>query len=336
MKKRIRELANEYEKMIMDKAEEEIIDMENEFIESCKQTIIDENEKFYNTKMKNYEMFKNTNVNTPSIKKLKKILNFRTHSKKVKKRGRKRKNRLLITTESKTLIKETPIKNIKPIMTSSVANGYNNNNNNDNNNNYNGNDNNQFLIHTKSHFPTTNEKTFSNNKPKGFLVSANKKPKQVLIGSYAHYKNDINNEDVFDNMNNNNNNNGRDIDDMMRKNMFISGNETTPHKRLGFFSNSNTFKKAFNYNNRFITSNKKFESNIFNTNCYEYSANKSFNTPIYRRYINGYQESEHKLNNANLDKMFFSTILVDNENEFLNNKDENNSINNNKPSIKDN
>lgn len=324
MKKRIRELANEYEKMVMDKTEEERIEMENELIESCKQTIVDENEKFYNTKMKNYEMFKNTNVNTPSIKKLKKILNFRTHSKKVKKRGRKRKNRLMMTSESKTIVKETPIKNNKEIIAQSVTKVYNDDEDNTNNNN------NNFLIQTRSNFPTTNEKTFSNNKQKGFLVSANKKPKHFLMASYAKYKNDISN-DGFENMNMNNiimNNNGKDLDDRMKKNVFISGTETTPHKRLGFFSNSNTFKKAFNYNNKFTTSNKKFDSNIFNTNCYEYSANKSFNTPIYRRYINGYQESEHKLNNANLDKMFFSTIQVDNDNNSSNNKDDS------KPSMK--
>ena len=47
---------------------------------------------YKNTSLKNYEKFKNITIdNKQSMYKLKKILLFRTHSKKLKKRGRKKK-----------------------------------------------------------------------------------------------------------------------------------------------------------------------------------------------------------------------------------------------------
>jgi hypothetical protein len=61
-------------------------------MERCNQVVKTENEKFYDEKLKNYEKFKNTSLdNKTGILKLKKILLLRTHSKKTKRRGRKRK-----------------------------------------------------------------------------------------------------------------------------------------------------------------------------------------------------------------------------------------------------
>jgi hypothetical protein len=67
--------------------------IQNEILEKCKEKVEKENKIFYDEKIKNYEKFKNTSLeNKNGILKLKKILLLRTHSKKTKRRGRKRKN----------------------------------------------------------------------------------------------------------------------------------------------------------------------------------------------------------------------------------------------------
>ena len=92
MKKRIDQLKKEYDNMINGKNEEEIKEIQKDILEKCKIVVEQENQKFYDEKMKNYEKFKNITVdNKQSMYKLKKILLFRTHSKKMKKRGRKKK-----------------------------------------------------------------------------------------------------------------------------------------------------------------------------------------------------------------------------------------------------
>ena len=92
MKKRIEQLQIEYDNMIKDKNEEEISKIQDDILDKCKIVVELENKKFYNEKMKNYEKFKNITVdNKQSMYKLKKILLFRTHSKKIKRRGRKKK-----------------------------------------------------------------------------------------------------------------------------------------------------------------------------------------------------------------------------------------------------
>ena len=92
MKKKIIQIEKEYEEKIKDKAPEEIEKIDEEIMERCKQVVKTENEKFYDEKLKNYEKFKNTSLDNKSgILKLKKILLLRTHSKKTKRRGRKRK-----------------------------------------------------------------------------------------------------------------------------------------------------------------------------------------------------------------------------------------------------
>jgi hypothetical protein len=92
MKKKIENLTEEYENMIQGKTEEEIDQIQKDILERCKKVVEQENQKFYDEKMKNYEKFKNITIdNKQSMNKLKKILLFRTHSKKVKRRGRKKK-----------------------------------------------------------------------------------------------------------------------------------------------------------------------------------------------------------------------------------------------------
>ena len=93
MKKKIIQIEREYEEKIKDKTEEEIVKIQEDILEKCKEKVIKENKIFYNEKLKNYEKFKNTSLeNKSGILKLKKILLLRTHSKKTKRRGRKRKN----------------------------------------------------------------------------------------------------------------------------------------------------------------------------------------------------------------------------------------------------
>ena len=92
MKKKIVLIEEEYEEKIKEKTPEEIEKINEEIMERCKQVVKKENEKFYDEKLKNYEKFKNTSLdNKTGILKLKKILLLRTHSKKTKRRGRKRK-----------------------------------------------------------------------------------------------------------------------------------------------------------------------------------------------------------------------------------------------------
>ena len=92
MKKKIIQIEKEYEEKTKDKTEEEIEKIDEEIMERCNQVVKTENEKFYDEKLKNYEKFKNTSLdNKTGILKLKKILLLRTHSKKTKRRGRKRK-----------------------------------------------------------------------------------------------------------------------------------------------------------------------------------------------------------------------------------------------------
>ena len=116
MKKRVDNLKEEYEKMIMGKNEEEIDQIQKDILERCKTVVEQENQKFFNEKMKNYEKFKNTTMdNKQSMYKLKKILLFRTHSKKVKRRGRKKKNILgeeKTTSSIKNYLSTTNNKNI--------------------------------------------------------------------------------------------------------------------------------------------------------------------------------------------------------------------------------
>ena len=121
MKKRIEIIKNEYDNKIKGKNEEEIDKIQKDILEKYKIIVEKENKIFYDEKMKNYEKFKNITIdNKQSMYKLKKILLFRTHSKKLKKRGRKKKyNKIeddIIEKKKKSKIKiRTPKKKKKGI-----------------------------------------------------------------------------------------------------------------------------------------------------------------------------------------------------------------------------
>ena len=119
MKKKIIQIEKEFEEKIKDKTEQEIEAIQEEILNRCKEKVEKENEKFYDEKLKNYEKFKNTSLdNKTGILKLKKILLLRTHSKKTKRRGRKRKN---INISYDELASKAKSKSIKKYITKSVS-----------------------------------------------------------------------------------------------------------------------------------------------------------------------------------------------------------------------
>ncbi|MCQ2815927.1 MAG: hypothetical protein MJ252_01555 [archaeon] len=104
MQKKKINLEKELKEMLQGKSEEEIPKYLEEFISKCSESLVEENKKFYDEKRKNYEKFKNIKYeNRLIMSKLKKILQFRTHSKKTKKKGRKKK--IFI----RTYIEERPV-----------------------------------------------------------------------------------------------------------------------------------------------------------------------------------------------------------------------------------
>ena len=119
MKKKIIQIEKEFEEKIKDKTEQEIEAIQEEILNRCKEKVEKENEKFYDEKLKNYEKFKNTSLDNKSgILKLKKILLLRTHSKKTKRRGRKRKNNIISYDEMNFKVKN---KSIKKYINKSVS-----------------------------------------------------------------------------------------------------------------------------------------------------------------------------------------------------------------------
>ena len=90
MKKRCKEISIEFQKIIDNKSSEQIEKIENEIFEESKKKNEETNKDFFEEKLKHYKLFKNSKSNSKN-KDLKNILNLRTHSKKVKKRGRKSK-----------------------------------------------------------------------------------------------------------------------------------------------------------------------------------------------------------------------------------------------------
>ena len=103
MKKKIIQIEKEFEEKTKDKTEEEIEVIKEDILVKCKEKVEKQNEKFYDEKIKHYEKFKNISLeNKSGILKLKKILLLRTHSKKTKKRGRKRKYNNLYSDENMT------------------------------------------------------------------------------------------------------------------------------------------------------------------------------------------------------------------------------------------
>ncbi len=90
MKKRCKDISDEFENFIKGQNSETINKIENDILEECKRKNEDTNKDFFEEKLKQYRLFKSSKSNSKN-KEWKNILNLRTHSKKVKKRGRKSK-----------------------------------------------------------------------------------------------------------------------------------------------------------------------------------------------------------------------------------------------------
>lgn len=99
MKKRCKEISAEFEELIKAKSPEIIEKIQNEILEECKKKNEETNKRFFEEKLRNYKLFKSSKSNSKN-KEWKNILNLRTHSKKVKKRGRKAKKNKNILEEN--------------------------------------------------------------------------------------------------------------------------------------------------------------------------------------------------------------------------------------------
>jgi predicted transcriptional regulator len=99
MKKKCKELSGEFYEMLKTRCSN-AQELEDTILEESKEKLKEFNKNFFDEKMRHYKKFMNSK---PSSKQnWKSILNLRTHSKKIKKRGRKRlKNKVdtLITPE---------------------------------------------------------------------------------------------------------------------------------------------------------------------------------------------------------------------------------------------
>ena len=105
MKKRSKDISLEFEKMAQDKCEENLLKIQNKILEECRQKNEDLNKLFFEEKMKHYKLFKSSKT-TSKNNEWKSILNLRTHSKKVKKRGRKSKKSKSMENENENILQE--------------------------------------------------------------------------------------------------------------------------------------------------------------------------------------------------------------------------------------
>ena len=332
MQKKLYSFNNEYDEIIRNHNEMGIDSIYEDIISKCKEVIKDDNEKFYDEKRKNYEKFKSVKIeNKQSICKLKKLLLFRTHSKKMKKRGRKKKiilqsnNTINNVNNSNKQYKNktfncsldysfnnkkllTPVKdnnngnssNTLSQIDSSANNNIHNEstrcNNCSSNSCLNNIEKSAFNKHvipsTSGNDYTLGGTNFSNIKTHLYFTSSIKKPVKIVT------------EDNTNNVNANNNNNNNNVSLINNNNnnlvndIFYSNENMTPNKPFDCFSYSDTFKKGINYKGIY-TSNKKYDGlNLFNNPFLDSTPNKTFCTP-------------QKISNANLDKMFFSVIQND-------------------------
>ena len=122
MKKKIGLIEQDYEAKIKDKNEDEIIQIQDDILAKCKEKVEKNNQIFYDEKIKNYEKFKNISLeNKTGILQLKKVLLLRTHSKKIKKRGRKRKNNILSYEQTINPMHNNKNKNARKATNKSVS-----------------------------------------------------------------------------------------------------------------------------------------------------------------------------------------------------------------------
>ena len=338
MQKKLYSFNNEYDEIIRNHSEMEIDTIYEDIISKCKEVIKDDNEKFYDEKRKNYEKFKSVKIeNKQSICKLKKLLLFRTHSKKMKKRGRKKKIVLQSQNTSNTnsgcnnnnISKQYKNKTFNCSLDYSFNKKLSTPVKDNHNHNINNNTNNLSQIDSANN-NIHNESTRCNNCSSSCLnIEKSAFNKHVLpstsgndytlggtnfsnIKTHLYFTSSIKKpvkivtEDNSNNcnaINNNNNNNvsltnNNNINNGLVNDIFYSNENMTPNKPFDCFSYSDTFKKGINYKGIY-TSNKKYDGlNLFNNPFLDSTPNKTFCTP-------------QKISNANLDKMFFSVIQND-------------------------
>lgn len=117
MKKKINSIQLEYEMLMKGKTEIEREAIEKTIIIAYKEKLENDNKDFIEQKMKNYEKFKKMkaiDANPKGINQIKQLLGFRTHSKKNKKKGRKRRfsNNALPLNEQKYNYEDSKLKEL--------------------------------------------------------------------------------------------------------------------------------------------------------------------------------------------------------------------------------
>ena len=324
MKKKIMIISQEYNLICENKSEKEIEFIENDILKKCEDVVKDDNKIFYEEKKKNYDKFKNMDIdNKQSIGKLKKILLFRTHSKKTKKRGRKRK----IVQEDKFI---SPISKFNLNKSTSVR-QYNSN----------------LLNRNKSKIKKDNindKNDIIKNNYNHLLRSSSLKNEKSNDNKVVHLITPIKDNSILENenieksisVNLTNTNNNISDKNIFNNNQLISTLNDTPAfsniKTQLYFSSSikkNPFKiddDNYNFekiilNNENISPNKqdymKFNSDIFKS---PFQMKNLFTSNKKERYLNNnsmeytpikYNPPPYKINNVNLDKMFFSSFRPD-------------------------
>lgn len=322
MQKKIPFYSTEYQQMTKNLKDLEISQFEKDFFEKCNEVIKKANEEFYTTKLVNYEIFRNSTVSSPSTKKLKKILHFRTHSKKTKKKGRKPKQvstakeiKKIVTPKVLPKVNTTVTYNINPvnIMEESFFTPEK--------------DNPQSEIGTSNKYK---DKMYSNNKQEATPIfnqrlfrSTNDKTNEM--SSFIKKNKENNNIDFFS-----------EEKDFLKKFQYNLNNSLssdvnimTPFKPYNPFFNSNNHYSTTGYkkdNFVFYSSKKKNSSNKkylgenlnfnFNDNINMSGVKSLFNTPFGKNLNNNFDiSSEQKLTNTNLDKVFFSYIPIGQDSE---------------------
>ena len=301
MQKKIDLFKNEFNSMTEGKSIDEIESLKLSLIQQCQDIIKNDNQKYYFEKQKNYEKFKNSRSdNKLMLSKLKKILLFRTHSKKTKKKGRKKK--IFIKTYIDNKIQNKEIQKNKNIIV--------------NKNNFN-------IIISKNILNntilSTPNKTIS-NKLNSYQVSPilndydkfNSNSSKIFYFNPLMSSSNIKKDYIYSNFN---------IEkSAFNKKIYTSDINCSNIKTHLLFSSS--IKKPikivsedynYGYNNENLTPNKPF---VINPN-FE-SLNKSISIknsqPHFDANISQTVKTPCKIRNTNLDKLFFSVINKDYEN----------------------
>ncbi len=316
MRKKIEGFRNEFQCLIENKNDEEIKNIKKNIMIKYQEIVKKQNEKFNDEKIKNYEKFKNTDIeNKLSLGKLKKILLFRTHSKKTKKRGRKRRINLNEINYKK---KEENIKNLKTlkknnineIIVPSTIDSNDNNSNNKNNINSSKIEDKKFLT---TPIKISNNIIINNNKS-----SSNSNNNIQIFSEKSQTINKINDTNLYVDKNSAFN---KYLMPSIEISMPFSNIKThlnfssSIKKPIKIISEDNSFNKKVNnndiiiYNNENMTPNKPVDIQKLDSEFLKSTFNRIYNSnnkdPVF---LETPLRSAYKINNINLDKIFFSSI----------------------------